>query len=312
MDWAEPLDFRDWARRVCSFRSLFIGLLFLILLVSELRFDWVEQAVGSFLVTTNAKRSESGRIWEIGNQTQNARKTLEQIVTDNQSMQREARNATSFKRIAATIQPDQWIMISPDHFRRLYLKLSPETAEEIIPAFEMLTLLNDSQWDRTYFEKDGAGLRIYLLDKNNRVLRQLDVSDALLYYMEQSEIEIADSPNYLKNFENRIYPADVFFHGLQSLNAEVRKGALPRPENLLRIPGRITRVGISDEAISGFIELAFEIESGTRRTVIVMRGHEWAVWRLRSALENLEIKESVPEQPLPPDGSPKKTVRFPG
>ncbi|MEJ2097040.1 MAG: hypothetical protein P8Y38_07855, partial [Deltaproteobacteria bacterium] len=75
------------------------------------------------------------------------------------------------------------------------------------------------------------------------------------------------------------------FHGLQSLPEEVRQSVLLRPENLLRIPGRITRVGISDEAISGFIELAFEIESGTQRTVVLMQGHEWAVWRLRSILE---------------------------
>jgi hypothetical protein len=285
MDWAEPQNAADWASRLFSFRNLALGLSLLLLLVTELRFDWIEQVVGNFLVTTNTKRLESGPIWEIGNQAQSARKTLEQIVTDNQATREEARNATSFKHIAASIQSDQWIMISPDHFRRLYLKLDPEAAAEIISPYELLSLIQNGKWERTYFEKDGDGLQIYLLDKSNRVLRQLKISSSLLYYMEQSELEVAQSPNYFQKFQNRVYSADVFFRGLQSLPEEVRQSVLLRPENLLRIPGRITRVGISDEAISGFIELAFEIESGTQRTVVLMQGHEWAVWRLRSILE---------------------------
>jgi hypothetical protein len=312
MQWTDPLDFKDWTSRIFSFRSLFIGLLFLMVIISELRFDWVEQTVGSFLVTTNAKRPESGIIWEIGNQTRKAQKTLEQIVTDKQSSQREARNATSFKHIAATIQPDQWIMISPDRFRFLYLKLSPETAEEILPPLELLTLINNRQWDRTYFEKDGNGLKIYLLDKNNRVLKQLEISPDLLYYMEQSEMEVAESLNYFQKFENRIYPADRFFHVLQSLDENVRKGVLLRPENLLRIPGQITRVGISDEAISGFIELGFEIESGTQQTVLLLQGHEWAVWRLRSILERQEMKGPAPGRSFSPESKPQNNIKFPG
>jgi hypothetical protein len=312
MEWSDPTDFKDWANRIFSFRSLFIGLLLLMVMVSELRFDWLEQAVGAFLVTTNAGRPESGIIWEIGNQTRTAQKTLEQLVSDKQSSQREARSATSFKRIAATIEPDQWIMISPDRFRFLYLKLSPETAEEILPSLELLALITDKQWDRTYFEKDGKGLKIYLLDKNNRVLKQLGISPDLLYYMEQSEMELAESLDYFQKFDNRIYPADRFFQGLQSLDETVQKGVLPRPENLLRVPGQIIRVGISDEALSGFIELGFEIESGTQRTVLLLQGHEWAVWRLRSILERQEIEGSTPERSLSPESEPGNTVKFPG
>ena len=45
------------------------------------------------------------------------------------------------------------------------------------------------------------------------------------------------------------------------------------------------RVGISDEAVSGFIELGFEVINGSQRKVILIKGHEWAVWRLRAHLE---------------------------
>ena len=239
--------------------------------------------MGNFLVSTNSRRPESGTIWETGRQTREARKTLDQIVSDRQTSQQETRQAESFKEIAATILPDQWVMISPDQFRRLYLQLNPETAAEIISSFDLLELINRENWDRTYFEKDGNGLNIYLLDTENRVLRQLTISPGLLYGMGESQVEMDQSLDDMPQFGSRIYPADLFFQALDRLGDAVRKDAIPQPDQLLRFPGRITRVGISGQGLSGFTELGFEIESTTHRIVILMNGHESAV--LRAAVQ---------------------------
>ena len=93
-------------------------------------------------------------------------------------------------------------------------------------------------------------------------------------------------------FQDRIYPADLFFHVLKDLTPEVRDGVIRRPEHLLRVPGNIVRVGISDETISGFIRIGFEIESGAQQMVIREQGHEWAIWRLHSLLENKKQPET--------------------
>ncbi len=244
--------------------------------------------MGNFLVSTNSRRPESGTIWETGRQTREARKTLDQIVSDRQTSQQETRQAESFKEIAATILPDQWVMISPDQFRRLYLQLNPETAAEIISSFDLLELINRENWDRTYFEKDGNGLNIYLLDTENRVQRQLTIPSDLLYGMGESQVEMDQSLDNMPQFGSRIYPADLFFQTLDHLGDAVRKDAIPQPNQLLRFPGRITRVGISGQGFSGFTELGFEIESTTHRIVILMNGHERAVLRLRSNLEGRE------------------------
>jgi hypothetical protein len=285
MNWTEPKTFSEWTRRLFSVSALMISMLFVVLLVSELRFDWAEQTMGSFLVSTNAARPESGAIWEIGKQTRTAQQAIEKIVSDRQSSYREAGNATSFKQIAATIQPEEWLLVPPDLFRKLYLELPPVVAREIIPPFELLELINDRDWDRTYFEKDGEGLNIYLLNQDNRVLKRLKISADLLYLMAHTEIIAGKNLEAFPIFEDRIYVGDLFFRVLKQLSQEVRNGVIRQPEQLLGIPGRIARVGISDEAISGFIQIGFEIESGTQRMVILLRGHEWAVWRLHSVLE---------------------------
>jgi hypothetical protein len=127
-----------------------------------------------------------------------------------------------------------------------------------------------------------------MLDKDNRVLKRLLISPDLLYMMADSEVAFGRSLDSFPIFEGRIYPADLFFQVLKSLTPEVRDGVILRPEHLLRVPGNIVRIGISDETISGFIQIGFEIESGAQKTVILVRGHEWAVWRLHSLLESRE------------------------
>jgi len=286
MHWTEPKNLSEWTQRLFSARTLMMSMLVLVLVISELRFDWMEQTLGSFLASTNATRPESGAIWEIGKQTRTAHQAIEKIVTDRRSSYREAESATSFKQIAATIQPEEWLLVPPDLFRKLYLELPPEVAKEIIPSFELLELINNREWERTYFEKDGDGLNIYMLDKDNRVLKRLPISPDLLYMMAYSDVAFGERLENFPIFESRIYPGKLFFHVLKNVMPEVRDGVIRRPEHLLRVPGNIVRVGISDEAISGFIQIGFEIDSGAQQMVILLRGHEWAVWRMRSLLES--------------------------
>jgi len=289
-NWSTPADFNAWLKRIFAIRPLLVCLIFLGLVVSELRFDWMERTMGAFLVATNSRRPESGTIWETGRQTRKARKTLDQIVSDRQTSQQETRQAESFKKIAATILPDQWVMISPDQFRRLYLQLKPEIAAKIISSFDLVELNNRDHWDRTYFEKDGEGLTIYILDTENRVLRQLSISPGLLRGMGESQVEVDQSLDAMPQFNSRIYPADDFFQALGHLDDRTRREVIAQADQLLRYPGRITRVGISGQDLSGFTELGFEIESATQRMVILMNGNENAVFQLRSKLDGRSPK----------------------
>ncbi|MEJ2099323.1 MAG: hypothetical protein P8X68_05020 [Desulfobacterales bacterium] len=284
-DWAEPRDFKEWAKRIFGLRSILTVILIGCILILELRFDWMERILGAYLVTTNQERPETGSIWEKSHQTRTAHQTLEKILTDRQALQREARGAETFTQIADKVTAGKGVMLSADHFRQLYLRLTPAIAQEIISPFELLGLATDGHWHRTYFEKFGAGLMIYLLDDSNHVLRQLEIDSAKLSYLKRSEMALAESLDQMPVFKNRIYPADRFFSALADFPEDVRRSVLPHPEALLTMSGQIVRVGISDETLSGFIELGFEILNGTQHQVVLVRGHEWAVWRLRSHLE---------------------------
>lgn len=297
-DWVSPQDIREWFRRVFALRPILLAIVIIGVFILELRFDWAERALGAYLVTTNSARPESGAIWEKGKQTLSARKTLEQIVTDRQASQREARGATTFQQIAANVSAGQGVMLSGDHFRKLYLNLPQDFAQKIISPFELLKLSSQGRWRRTYIEKSGSGLMVFLLDANNRVLRQLRISPGQLIYFERQQIARVEALEDLPYFENRIYAADRFFDALESFPEEVRRSMVPNPESLLEAPGQVMRVGISDEAVSGFIELGFEIINGSQRRVILVQGHEWAVWRLRDVLEEKKSTSRATVEPL--------------
>jgi hypothetical protein len=282
-EWAEPRDFKEWTRRVFGLRPILTLMLVSSIFILELRFDWIERILGAYLVTTNSARPESGSIWEKSRQTRTAR------LTDKQTLQREARSAASFTQIAANVTPGEGVMLSADHFRKLYLRLAPSIAQEVISPFELLGIVSGGHWRRTYFEKSGAGLVIYLLDANNRVLQQLELGSMLLSQLKRGEVALAESLDQVPIFENRIYPADRFFNSLESFPEDVRRIVVPQPETLLEVPGQIVRVGISDETQSGFIELGFEFSNGAQRRVVLVQGHEWAVWRLRSNLEGMDM-----------------------
>jgi hypothetical protein len=291
--WAEPRDLNEWWRRSLSVRPVLLALVICGFIFLELRFDWVERAVGAYLMTTNADRPESGAIWEKERQTLSAQKTLEKIVTDRQASQREALNATSFAQIAAGISPDQGVMLSVEQFRKLYLNLPPAVAREFISPLDLLRIKSEGYWRRTYFERRGKDLVVYFLDFDNRVLHQLDLPASVLTPWNREDIAITGTLEELPNFANRIYTAERFFDALWSLPDAVRRNVLPHPEVLLKLPGQIVRVGISDETAAGFIELGFEISSGSQREIVVVQGYEWSVWRLRSRLEGQESPAQV-------------------
>jgi len=285
MDWAKPRDVSEWIKRVFSLRSIIFVLLLLAVFISEMRFDWLEHSIGAYLVSTNSRRPESGAIWETGRRTRTAKKTLEKIAIDRETSQREARKAESFNQIASSISPDAGVMLSSDHFRQIFLKLSPEVADRIVSPYDLLKLVNDRLWTRSYFKKGSNGLTVFFLDEENRVLKQLEIEDELLADMGRTRDEIPASLDSMPGFENRIYTAGRFFAALASLPEEVRKNAVPQPEILLKNSGQIVRVGISDEIFSGTIELGFEIEKSEGVRVRLVRGRDWAVWQLRAHLE---------------------------
>jgi len=284
--WSHPQNISVWLKRIFTLRPVVLMLFLSMGLIAELRFDWAEHMVGRYLVTTNVFRPESGAIWEKGHRTEDARQVLEKIVTDKLAVQREARDAQNFTQIAQALSRGIELIISANHFRHLYNELPPTLAAELLSPYALVGIVSGNEWDRAFFEPGAAsGFNVYFLNKDNRVLRQLTVSGDMLARMEHGETPRIDTLENLPQFENRIYAADRFFKALEAVSEDVRRQGVPWPENLLKSPGRVHRVAISDEVLSGYIEMGFEMKAPNQTRVILFQGRDWAVARIRAVLE---------------------------
>ncbi|MGD9017111.1 MAG: hypothetical protein PVH30_06990, partial [Desulfobacterales bacterium] len=232
-DLTEPYNLHEWIRRLVSPRSVGVVMLILIAAVSELRFDWIERAVGAYLVTTNPVRPESGAIWEKGHRSLSAQDTLEQLVADRLASQREAQTSESFSQILQGLSNTEQVVISADHFRELYVGLPPDLAGEMISPYAMISLLNRRDWERTVFQKSSVGMTVYLLNSKNGVLRQLALPERLIARIERTEQAVGRQLEDIPAFSNRIYDAGRFFAALEGLPEDVRRNIIPWPETLL-------------------------------------------------------------------------------
>jgi hypothetical protein len=288
MAWYQPQNLREYGWRL--FSPYFAALLLMVFFpaLGELRFDWAERVIGTYLATTNDGRPESGAIWEVGQQARSASQALEKIVTDRLAFQREAREAVALSDLAERLQPGQGAMISLEHFRRLYLELPEDAAREVASPLRLLEILTRRNCDRVYLRKTTStdDLLIYLLNTENQVLETLDFPADLINLSKEGkslgEGRLEDWPD----FQGRIYPAERFFAEIGSLGEEVAAGVVLQPGRLLAIDGSILRVGIGDEVSGGYIRLGFEaLVAGVPR-VLLTRGREWAVWQIHSRLES--------------------------
>jgi hypothetical protein len=296
--WYAPTGFKDNIRRLMALRSALVLWVVLSLLVTELRFDWIEGVVGAYLVSSNRQRPESGGVWDQGHQSDLARKRLSQYMDERSDVRREMRRATTMGQVIDGMDDERGAMISAGHFVKLYQKLPPVLSHEIISPYALLAHLSDTHWKRTFFERQGdEQLNIYLLDAHNQVLRRLSVGSVLIEHIHKGEAAVLSRLDQLGDFAGQIYSAQQFFKALNSLSEEEKKGILDSPGNLLAVSGRIVRVGISSQSMAGVVDIGFEVDSAQGAKVILTQGMASHIRRLQWILE-----VQAPAAPQPREG----------
>ncbi|MBC2705210.1 hypothetical protein [Desulfobacula sp.] len=278
--WYEPLNFSEWLRRAFSFLNIAVFIITAIFIFSEFRFNWVENLVGSYLTSTNEFRPETGAIWETGKQTSNAHEYLNKIISKKEDTRKNVYQASTFSGLASGILPGEWVTLEKQQFKTLYLTLEKSTALKIIEPAQLVWLLNGSSLDRIFCEGITGGIKIYFIDSENRVIKQIDLRKEDILDIENGDRPVPGELADMEGFSGRIYPARFFFDTLFKLPADIIPDLIVNPESLLKQEGKIINIGIWNEAENGYIKLGFEFEETGGKQVVFIKGREWAVWQL--------------------------------
>ncbi len=286
--WYEPLNFSEWLRRTFSFLNIAVFIVTATFIFSEFRFNWFENIVGSYLASTNEFRPETGAIWETGKQTSNAHEYLNKIISKKEDTRQNVHQATTFFDLASGILPGEWIILEKQQFKLFYLTLARPVASKIIEPAQLVWLLNGSSLDRIFCEGITGGIKIYFIDSENRVIKQIDFRKKDILEIENSEKPVPGELADMDGFLGRIYPVQNFFDALFKLPADIIPDLMVNSETLLKQDGKITNIGIWNEAENGYIKIGFEFEGKDSRQVVFVKGREWAVWQLSLNLKGNE------------------------
>jgi hypothetical protein len=286
--WYEPLIFSEWMRRAFSFLNIAVFMLMATVVFSEFRFDWFETLVGDYLVSTNDFRPETGAVWEAGKQTANAQEYLNQIINKREDTRQIVHQAASFIDLSSSLLPGEWVTLEKQQFKTLYLALEKSMAVKIMDPVHLVWLLNGSSLDRIFCEGSLEGIKVYFIDSENRVIQQMDLKKEDLVEIENGEKPVTGKLVEMDGFQGRIYSSQDFFNALFKLPGDIIPDLMVNPKVLLRQEGKITGVGIWNEAKNGYIQLGFEFEEAGFKQIVFVKGREWAVWQLSLNLRRNE------------------------
>jgi len=286
--WYEPQNFTEWLKRTFSFLNIAVFIITATFISSELRFDWFENLVGSYLASINEIRPEAGAIWETGKQTSNAHEYLNEIISKKEDTRQNVHKASSFSHLVSGVLPGEWVTLEKQQFRTLYLTLERSTALKIIEPGQLLWLLKGSSLDRIFCEGITGGIKIYFVDSENRVIKQIDLKKEVIAEIENGEKSVPGELSGMEGFLGRIYSAENFFNALFKLSSDIIPDLIVNPESLLKQDGKIIKIGIWNIAENGYIKLGFEFEANGENQVVFVKGREWAVWQLSLNLKGDE------------------------
>jgi len=245
--------------------------------------------VGSYLTSTNDARPEKGLIWETGKQTSNAHEYLNEIISKKEDTQKNIHDAATFTDLANGILPGEWVTLEKDQFKSLYLSLKTLSASKIIEPAQLVWLLNGSSLNRIFCEGIKDGIKLYFIDNENRVIKQIELNTEQIFEIENGESPVEGTLDGMEGFHGRIYTIDDFFNALFKLPEDIIPDLMVNPEPLLEQEGQIVSMGIWNEADHGYIKLGFEFSTGGVHYVVFIKGREWAVWQLSLNLKGAGI-----------------------
>ncbi len=272
-------------KRTFSFLSTGVLLLTVVFVISEFRLDWYEQLIGSYLACTNDSRPETGAVWETGQSRAAAHQYLDEVIARKEKVRIRAAEATSFPLLFSRLNFGEWVILDPETFKHMYRALPHPLARKIMGPAELVWLLKGGLVERIFCEKSEQGMDIYFIDSENRVMHWVALDPQMFVSGRLSPAVHAGRLEKIPEFSGKVYPVEKFFKAVRRLPEGMAADLIQDADRILDQAGTIERVGIWNQADSGFIRLGFEIRNRDKYHIVFVRAREWVVWQLGLSLK---------------------------
>ncbi len=246
-------------RRTVRKQHLWIAAIFAAIVAGEMAFDLVERAIGKYLVWQNPSREKIGRSWEEEQQRLAAGVRLESVTRERRRQVLELESISNFEELVQYVETNQQAVLPLSQFLQIYHQL-PYFLQPLL--FNPDSLVADARAQsvaNVVADGNRSRLSLVMLDSGNRTIRRAYLSaermNLFINYGKERNLNVRREAR----FAGYIFTATEFWNLFENLHPLRRRQFIYEVPLLTEAAGQITTVGISNQPVSEFVEIAFAV-----------------------------------------------------
>lgn len=259
-----------WFYHIFNLNSLVIFSFIVFVLLTEIQFDFIEKMAGNFLKWHNQERQKLGRMWNLEQQSVEARGQLSELLIKKEEKQKQLGNIESFRELLNILKTDRLLSLTKEQFTKIYNRLPSNIASKIIDPYDLVNYFYRSNWIKTFIFRKNTGIEIVMVDAHYGVLNSILISGKDSSYLANFEKTISTSLENIEELNNRIYDVREFMDALYEMSYEERSKIIYSPFNILRWQNRLKRIGISEISEDNLVQIGFELHTLDKKEVVIV------------------------------------------
>lgn len=259
-----------------------LGVLALLVLL-EGRFDIAEITLGQFMLWTNSKRPQVGRLWIEEKRDLDGQSRATTLIDSLRQQPLHERYIRSLDDLAAYLAYKSELQLSSREFLELYRAMPAVDAGRIMDPVLLRELADAGTWNSVKFTDGHEKIWLLFLDAYGQPLYDTGVllgSPAAL----AEESHLADHPEY----QRRLIAADRFRAAYTSLPQHLQMQIINDPRKWQEYDTRLIAAAISPWIRSGSVTVALEIAQAGAAAITELQASELATAYLIAALNQAD------------------------
>ena len=243
---------KKWNRR----NFLIFTAVFVVFVICELMFHFIEVGIGQYLVWQNEGRERVGRSWTDAENQLAAGSSLENYSQKIRQQERDLNNIHTFRELLQALTNKSSMTLPAAHFLRIYSSIPQNLNAVLISPDSLIQYRISGNLENVYTELTENGLRCYFLDNENQFLHvSLVEGSALDMFVKHGNSIVMDIASEAR-FQSRTFDLSRFQQLIDELPFDMKNNFLRAMPALVQFAGPSTKVAISDEITNNFHEVA--------------------------------------------------------
>jgi len=244
---------RRWNRKIVLALCVFM----MLVLAAELKYYFVERAIGHYLVWHNRGRERSGPTWERASSTIQAGSRLESISQQQRQDEKKLEEIDSFRDVVRVAREQQEVGIPEKHFQRIYARLPFFLKPLLVQPDSLIYFASRDMLDMVYILASGNDVELYMQGRQKEILFKAALSEEQIQMIaqhgRQARIDLVTDARFSPQ---RIFPVSRFLEKIGELTYDAQQRFLQALPGLYEHAAPNTRLAISNKISNGLIEIA--------------------------------------------------------